>query len=151
MRTLNQILDVFETIVAGHAQLNGFVFGQISDWDDEKQNPNLYPFLFVSPPSITQEKGGLTYTFDIAVAAPLQDDEQDRRDTWSDLANVLFDVVNHFRHQENSVSDSDEMRTPLDYSFTIEPFTERLDNILTGWEATLEITTDNDNNLCLAP
>lgn len=150
-KTLNQVVDILETIQQNHGQLNGFAFGQISDWDDEKLNATFYPFLFVAPPDISEVRGERTYDFPIAVATKIQDDEGNRLDAWSDLADALFDVVNHFRHVYSSVSDSGGTRVANDFEVSISPFTERFDNMLTGWETLITIKVDSNNNLCLAP
>ena len=150
-KTLNKVVDILETIQTNHGQLNGFVFGQISDWDDEKLNATKYPFLMVAPPEISEVRGQRTYELPIAVATKIQSDEADRLDAWSDLADVIFDVVNHFRHVYSDSSDADGVRVENDYEVTISPFTERLDNMLTGWETILVLKVDSNNNLCLAP
>lgn len=151
VNTLNKVVNILREIQDGHAQLNGFKFGQIPEWDDEKLNATNYPFLFVAPPEITEARGVRTFEFPIAVGQPIRDDKSDEQDTWNSLAEVIFDVVNHFRHNYSSASDADIARVDADYAVTISPFTERLDNILTGWETVLVIRVDSENNLCLAP
>lgn len=150
-KTLNEVVKILQDIQEDHAQLNGFKFGQIPEWDDEHLNATSYPFLFVAPPEITETRGQRTYEFPIAVGQPIRDDKSDEQHTWSALADVLFDVVNHFRHSYSSVSEADGARVDDGYTVTISPFTERLDNLLTGWETVLVLQVDSDNNLCLAP
>ena len=52
------------------------------------------------------------------------------------------------------MSNADQGESPAYFTegdITIEPFTERFDNSVSGWVFTLPIVIENDYNTCIAP
>ena len=92
----------------------------------------------------------MTYSFDVYVLDMIQEDMDDRNDTFSENLQILQDVINEFKQNLYSTSwVANEI--VLDIPITAEPFTARFDNVLTGWNATLNIQVNNTNNLCISP
>jgi hypothetical protein len=61
-------------------------------------------------------------------------------------------MLRHSEHQ--STQNEDDINKGLYFSVgqqTLEPFTERFDNLLTGWVFSLSIVVANDFNACTIP
>tara|TARA_R100001086_G_scaffold238846_1_gene163847 strand:- start:6860 stop:7153 length:294 start_codon:yes stop_codon:yes gene_type:complete len=73
-----------------------------------------------------------------------------RTDTYSETLQIMQDVINEFKHAMYSTSWVDN-EVVLETPITVEPFTARFENELTGWVADISIEVNNTNNLCIVP
>ena len=65
---------------------------------------------------------------------------------------VLFEIFCEADENFNGFLDAgEEQRYFIDNDFTIEPFTERFDNAVTGWVMSFAITVENELNSCNIP
>ena len=150
MITFRNVVGYLDTIAENHLALQSFHSGFLDEVDINKLGAEDYPILYAEPGSATIDQGSLTYSFNIYVLDMLQEDSDDRNDTFSENLQILQDVINEFKQNLYSTSwVANEI--VLDIPITAEPFTARFDNVLTGWNATLNIQVNNTNNLCISP
>ena len=150
MITFRNVVGYFETIATNHLELQSFHSAFLDEVDIAKLGAEDYPILYAEPGTATIEQGALTYSFDIYVLDMLQEDMSDRNDTFSENLQILQDVINEFK--QNLVTASwVANEVVLSIPITAEPFTAKFDNVLTGWNATLNIEVNNTNNLCISP
>ena len=150
MITFRNVVGYLDTIAENHLALQSFHSGFLDEVDINKLGAEDYPILYAEPGSATIDQGSLTYSFNIYVLDMLQEDSDDRNDTFSENLQILQDVINEFKQNLYSTSwVANEI--VLDIPITAEPFTARFDNVLTGWNATLNIEVNNTNNLCIVP
>jgi len=150
MITFRNVVGYLDTIAENHLALQSFHSGFLDEVDINKLGAEDYPILYAEPGSATIDQGSLTYSFNIYVLDMLQEDSDDRNDTFSENLQILQDVINEFKQNLYSTSwVANEI--VLDIPITAEPFTARFDNVLTGWNATLNIEVNNTNNLCISP
>ena len=150
MITFRNVVGYLDTIAENHLELQSFHSGFLDEVDINKLGAEDYPILYAEPGSATIDQGSLTYSFNIYVLDMLQEDSDDRNDTFSENLQILQDVINEFKQNLYSTSwVANEI--VLDIPITAEPFTARFDNVLTGWTATLNIEVNNTNNLCIVP
>ncbi len=150
MITFRNVVGYLDTIAENHLELQSFHSGFLDEVDINKLNAPDYPILYAEPGSATIDQGSLTYSFDVYVLDMIQEDMDDRNDTFSENLQILQDVINEFKQNLYSTSwVANEI--VLDIPITAEPFTARFDNVLTGWNATLNIQVNNTNNLCISP
>ena len=150
MITFRNVVGYLDTIAENHLELQSFHSGFLDEVDINKLGAEDYPILYAEPGSATIDQGSLTYSFNIYVLDMLQEDSDDRNDTFSENLQILQDVINEFKQNLYSTSwVANEI--VLDIPITAEPFTARFDNVLTGWNATLNIEVNNTNNLCISP
>jgi len=150
MITFRNVVGYLDTIAENHLALQSFHSGFLDEVDINKLGAEDYPILYAEPGSATIDQGSLTYSFNIYVLDMLQEDSDDRNDTFSENLQILQDVINEFKQNLYSTSwVANEI--VLDIPITVEPFTARFDNVLTGWNATLNIEVNNTNNLCISP
>ena len=150
MITFRNVVGYLDTIAENHLELQSFHSGFLDEVDINKLGAEDYPILYAEPGSATIDQGSLTYSFNIYVLDMLQEDSDNRNDTFSENLQILQDVINEFKQNLYSTSwVANEI--VLDIPITAEPFTARFDNVLTGWNATLNIEVNNTNNLCISP
>jgi uncharacterized UPF0160 family protein len=150
MITFRNVVGYLDTIAENHLELQSFHSGFLDEVDINKLGAEDYPILYAEPGSAIIDQGSLTYSFNIYVLDMLQEDSDDRNDTFSENLQILQDVINEFKQNLYSTSwVANEI--VLDIPITAEPFTARFDNVLTGWNATLNIEVNNTNNLCISP
>ena len=150
MITFRSVVGYLDTIAENHLALQSFHSGFLDEVDINKLGAEDYPILYAEPGSATIDQGSLTYSFNIYVLDMLQEDSDNRNDTFSENLQILQDVINEFKQNLYSTSwVANEI--VLDIPITAEPFTARFDNVLTGWNATLNIEVNNTNNLCISP
>ena len=154
MITFKKIVDLFESIVTKHYQLQAFQSGEISEIDPNKLDQQEFPLLFLQPNTATIDIRTLTYSFDIFILTQVLDDGTGVNDAYSQTLLMMKDVVSEFRQilSSNSfVADADKSEYIIQLPVVCDPFTERFANLLTGWTATISIEVNNENNLCIAP
>ena len=150
MITFRNVVGYLDTIATQHYELKSFHSGFLDEVDIAKLGAENYPILYSEPGSAIIDTGVLTYSFTIYVLDMLQEDMDDRDDTFSENLQILQDVINEFKHSLYSTSYvADEV--VLDVPITAEPFTAKFDNVLTGWSATISVQVNNPNNLCIVP
>jgi len=150
MITFRNVVGYLDTIAENHLELQSFHSGFLDEVDINKLNAPDYPILYAEPGSATIDQGSLTYSFDVYVLDMIQEDMDDRNDTFSENLQILQDVINEFKQNLYSTSwVANEI--VLDIPITAEPFTARFDNVLTGWNATLNIQVNNTNKLFISP
>jgi len=177
MRTFRQIIDTFDTLANKHYEINSFHSGFLDEVDINKMGLEDYPILYVEPATSTIDTGTLVYTFNVFVMDMISNELGDtettrgtnqkdvrlgRLDSFSELLQVLHDIINDFKqnlHLSNPATpkytswtgDLGGTEIILQTPINIEPFTARFDNELTGWNATINLQVDNTNNRCDAP
>lgn len=153
MISYKDILDDINTIVTDHLELRRFIRGPVSEIDINKLAQDEFPFCYTECTSVDLDGGSLTYTLDVIVAQLINDDLTDRTDAYDSTLLILKDVLHVILHSQygRSIAAKIQNRIDLNLPVTITPFTARFDNDLTGWQASIDITVDNENNLCISP
>lgn len=137
-----QIIDAFKQFCTKHQQINTFYSGQ--EWDFQTEN-NMYPALVLLPQPSVMSNGAITLTFNLFVADIMHKELiASTDDIYSDTLLILQDVIAYFTDNE-------------DYDFNIvddvniEPFEEKLDDILCGWSAAINIKFRFGGSNCNLP
>ncbi len=159
MITFRNVVGFLETIAEKHFEINSFHSGGMSEVDINKLGATDYVILYAEPGEATINTGVMTYSFTIYVMDMTNDqilgdapnnERTARTDTYSETLQIMQDVINEFKQSMYSTSwvDNDVvLETPI----TVEPFTARFENELTGWAADITIEVNNTNNLCIVP
>jgi hypothetical protein len=158
MITFKKALEFFETIATKHYNINSFHSGMMDEVDINKLGAEDYIILYAEPSNATLNNGVMTYSFTIYVMDMINNEIGDapnkqrlgRVDTYSQTLSILQDVIAEFKQNLSSKSWVDD-EVVLQLPITIEPFTARFNNLLTGWSSTINIDVNNKNNLCIAP
>ena len=166
-KTFNNCIDTLKQLGIEHQQINTTTTGDIWKID---MNATLFPLLHINPVNVTTGQSTLTYNFQLFVMdavsqkddwteANLQsaDNLSNEQEVLSQCLQVCVDIIGIMRHSKWQSADASN---PLDIDdpvyftegeFSLEPFTERFDNLLTGWVFSIGIVVQNDFQTCFIP
>jgi len=147
--TYNNIISVFEDIANRHYQIKTF---KVGDQWEEDANTVSYPMLVVNPTSADMARGENGYaTFEITMNVLVSDQvykgEENENEVVSDTLQMIQDIIVEF-NQHPYYTNS---RFDIVGDLTFEPFTERNDDEVTGWQVGMTLRTPNIRKFCGIP
>ena len=163
-KTFNNAVDTLKQLGIEHHQINTTTTGDIWDID---MNETLFPLFHINPVNVTTGQSSLTYNFQLFIM-----DAVSKREDWTEanfqsadnLSNeqevassclqVCVDIIGMFRHSKWQGAGELDIDDPVyftDGEYTLEPFQERFDNLLTGWVFQVGIVVQNDFQTCAIP
>tara|TARA_R100000742_G_C4266844_1_gene84966 strand:+ start:754 stop:1281 length:528 start_codon:yes stop_codon:yes gene_type:complete len=163
-KTYNNVINTIKNIGDKHHQIATVTTGDIFDINLEKMEK--FALMHINPVNVTTQDSGLIYNFQIFImdlvaekkdwtttnyqsAERLSSEQQ----VLSDCLQISVDVISMLRHSLYQSTDGD-VNNPLYFlqgQQTLEPFTERFDNELTGWVFSLSILVQNNFDACIIP
>lgn len=141
--TLNQIVKELRTIAEAHYQINSFGFGDI--WEINASGDITYPLMWANIDNINIEGSVQKFKFDIIFCDRVKKGEVNEDDVLSDQLEIAKDVIAQLKHQDYAWSDS------LGDSVTLEAFTERLLDDVSGYSLSIILELPYDSNRCSIP
>ena len=141
--TLNQIINLFETIATNHAQINGFNFGEASDISASEQEQ--YPLLWIDVIDSGIESNTLSLNMNVKVMDIQKDDQTNERDTLSDTLSIAQDVYSALT---NPIYQDYFL---LSFATNLVPLREALADKVNGWEMNLTFELAQERNRCQIP
>ena len=165
-KTYNNVINTLKNIGDQHHQIETVTTGDIYDINLEKMEK--FVLMHINPVNVTTGDFGLTYNFQIFIcdlvsekdnwtAANIQsaNNLSNEQEVLSETLQISIDIISMLRHSEHqSTQNVDDINTPVYFAEgqqTLEPFTERFDNLLTGWVFSLSVLVANDFNACTIP
>ena len=94
MITFRNVVGYLDTIAENHLALQSFHSGFLDEVDINNLGAEDNPILYAEPGSATIDQGSLTYSFNIYVLDMLQEDSDNRNDTFSENLQIIQDVIN---------------------------------------------------------
>ena len=82
------------------------------------------------------------------------DNLSNEQEVLSSCLQVCVDIISMMRHSKWQAAGTVDIDEPVYFTegeYTIEPFTERFDNMVTGWVFTIGIVVQNDFPTCTIP
>ena len=141
--TLNQIINLFETIATNHAQINGFNFGEVSDISASEQEQ--YPLLWIDVIDSAIDSNTLSLNMNVKVMDIQKDDQTNERDTLSDCLSIAQDVYSALT---NPIYQDYFL---LSFATNLVPLREALADKVNGWEMNLTFELAQERNRCQIP
>jgi hypothetical protein len=165
-KTYNNVINTLKNIGDQHQQIATVTTGDIFDINLEKMEK--FALMHINPVNVTTGDFGLTYNFQIFICDLVSEKENwteanfqsadnlsNEQEVLSETLQISVDIISMLRHSEHqSTQNVDDINLPLYFSEgqqTLEPFTERFDNLLTGWVFSLGVVVANDFNACRIP
>jgi|TARA_Y100000015_G_C2394772_1_gene92111 hypothetical protein len=132
--TYNQIIEQFRIFASLHKQVQNFGNGDLWEIVEHNQLADFnYPLFWVADQPATLGDGTFTWNFNIMAMDLVNKDETNENDVKSDMCQVLLDAVAYFEQQNVSSSFIDWKRINLVRGSTLNSFTERFEDELTGF------------------
>jgi hypothetical protein len=165
-KTYNNVVNTLKNIGANHKQIATVTTGDIFDINLEKMEK--FALMHINPVNVVTGDFGLTYNFQIFICdlvtkksnwteANFQsaNNLSSEQEVLSQCLEISVDIISMLRHSTAQAElDSTDINAPLYFSEgqqTLEPFSERFDNLLTGWVFSLGILVANDFQTCEIP
>ena len=165
-KTYNNVINTLKTIGDQHFQIATVTTGDIFDINLDKMEK--FALMHINPVNVTTGDFGLTYNFQIFICdlvsekadwteATIQsaNNLSNEQEVLSETLQISIDIISMLRHSlHQSVEGVNDINKALYFSTgqqTLEPFTERFDNLLTGWVFSLSIVVANDFDACTIP
>jgi hypothetical protein len=165
-KTYNNVINTLKNIGSQHHQIATVTTGDIFDINLEKMEK--FALMHINPVNVTTGDFGLTYNFQIFIADLVSEKEDwteaniqsanklsNGQEVLSETLQISVDIISMLRHSlHQSVESVDDINEALYFTEgqqTLEPFTERFDNELTGWVFSLGVLVANDFNACTIP
>ena len=170
MLNYKNIIEDFAKIAKEHKQINSFGTGDIrqliyltqqkkgvpqqnNQWGDNlTDEAPTYPLLYVLPSSVSRDEQFLTHTFNIIVCDIMNVKNYNiETDLLSDTLQMCEDVLAQFKYSVTIPQGDYELKYDIVLPAQINSFSESYDDILVGWNMTIQIVLDNPLNRCIAP
>ena len=170
-KTYNNIVNTLLRLGEYHKQISTTSVGDIFDVDLSKVTK--FPLLHVNPTSVVTGESQLTYNFQIFIMDMVSEKEDwtknnasaefpklyktlsNEQDVLNETLQIATDFIGMLRHSEQqSLAGTNDINAPIYFTqdqFTIEPFSERFDNLCCGWTFTIGVLVQNDFQTCIIP
>ena len=165
-KTYNNVINTLKNIGGAHEQIATVTTGDIYDVNLEKMEE--FVLMHVNPVNVTTGDFGLTYNFQIFIMDLVSEDANwtatniqsannlsNEQEVLSETLQISVDIISLLRHSlQQSALGVNDVNDPLyfaDGQQTLEPFTERFDNLLTGWVFSIGVLVANDFDACAVP
>jgi len=142
-RTLNQVNELLEGIATAHQQINSYGIGDL--WEIVANGAVTYPLMFTVINQSSLNGKILNLNISLLFMDLVHKDESNELDVSSDMLQVGTDVIA-------------QLRSPLyeDWflvgdSVSLDDFTERFNDEVTGWKVDLSLQISEQFNLCSLP
>jgi len=150
-KTYNNVIDTIKCVGEDHYQIQTVTTGDI--WDIDLSNLTLFPLLHINIVSVNAGKGQLQHNFQLVVADIVEPNpNENEQEVLSDTLSIMLDIISIFKNGASLHHGTTyETRYWTAEDFTIEPFTERFDNTLSGWTLNFPIVIEFPYDTCNAP
>ena len=174
-KTYNNVINTLKNVGDNHYQIQTTTVGDI--WQVDLAKETKFPLMHINPVNVTTGQAQLNYNFQIFVMDLVSEKESwtnnapvpainfqsavrlgNEQEVLSDCLSICVDLIGIFRHSRqqsaNAGTNADDINAPIyftDGEFTLEPFSERFDNEVTGWVFTLTVEVVNTFQTCNIP
>ena len=176
-KTYNNVVNTLLRLGEYHRQIKSTSVGDIFSVNLEKMQK--FPLLHINPTSVTTGDSQLVYNFQIFIMDMVTEKDNWRtnrsqilspttnefkklvktlsneQDVFNETLQIVTDFIGLLRHSSRqSLLDVDDINFPLYFTqdqFTIEPFSERFDNLCCGWVFNIGVLVQNDFQTCDIP
>tara|TARA_R110001592_G_scaffold109432_2_gene305185 strand:- start:9130 stop:9573 length:444 start_codon:yes stop_codon:yes gene_type:complete len=141
-KTFNNALKLLRDIGDSHMMIYTTSVGDIYELDLEKHTE--FPLFHINPLNVDINESTMTMNFQLFICDIVTEDTQTEEDVLSDTLQIVTDILSLLRNEtyEGFFTEG---------NYTVEPFTERFDNSLSGWVVNVPIIVDNDYQSCDLP
>jgi|TARA_B100000902_G_scaffold133850_1_gene132370 hypothetical protein len=169
-KTFNNVIETLARLGEYHQQIQTVSVGDIYDVNLEKME--LFPLLHINYVNVTTGDAELVYNFQIFIMdlvsekdnwqtynakglTKLIDNKNNEQQVYNQTLEIATDFIGMLRHSSRqSLEGVDDINAPIYFTqdqFTIEPFSERFDNMLCGQVFQIGIVVMNDFDTCNIP
>ena len=143
--TLENLYKLLKDVAGANLLVSTTTIGDIFEVDLVETS---YPLLHIGTSSASYGLNTLTYSFQLIVMDLVDKDEANEEEVLSETLQIIGDILSAIRYT-NATEYTDFLHVVrIDDNISCEPFTERFDNEVSGWTATINIEVDFDASAC---
>tara|TARA_R100001480_G_scaffold117936_1_gene117342 strand:+ start:240 stop:869 length:630 start_codon:yes stop_codon:yes gene_type:complete len=144
----NNVIDALKCVAITHSMVNNVSSGTTDEVDIAANS--VYPLVHIVPGNVTAGTNQLTFNFNVLCMDLVKVDERNEQQVLSDTMQILVDIIAQYKNglllgvqqNEGVYGQAD------DRDYNLEPFTERFDNVVSGWNCSLSIVVPNNYYAC---
>ena len=164
-KTYTNAIDTLKQLGTEHEQIATTTTGDI--WKIDLAKNTLFPLFHINPVNVTTGQSSLTYNFQLFVMDTVTEKENwteaniqsanylsNEQEVMSSCLQICTDIIGMMRHSKWQGAGELDINDPVYFTegeYTLEPFQERFDNLLTGWVFSIGIVVQNDFQTCTIP
>ena len=164
-KTYNNAIDTLKQLGAEHEQIATTTTGDI--WKIDLAKNTKFPLFHINPINVTTGQSTLTYNFQLFVMDSVTEKENwteaniqsanylsNEQEVMSSSLQICVDIIGMMRHSKWQGAGGLDINDPVYFTegeYTLEPFQERFDNLLTGFVFSIGIVVQNDFQTCTIP
>jgi len=165
-KTFNNVINTLKQLGAEHDQIATTTSGDIFEIDFNDKNTK-FPLFHINPVNVTAGEATLTYNFQLFVMDAVGENsnwtnanfqsannQSNQQEVLSSCLQICTDIIGVFTNSKWQSQLTNDIDAPVyfsDVDFTLDPFSERFDNELTGWVFNIGIIVHNDFQTCNIP
>ena len=170
-KTYNNVVNTLLRLGEYHEQISTTSVGDIFDIDLSKETK--FPLLHLNPTSVTTGDSQLVYNFQVFIMDMVTEKANwtknnadanfpklyktlsNEQDVLNETLQIATDFIGMLRHSaRQSAAGVDDINFPIYFTqdqFTLEPFSERFDNLCCGFVFNIGVLVQNDFQTCDIP
>jgi putative methionine-R-sulfoxide reductase with GAF domain len=164
-KTFNNAIDTLKQLGVEHEQIATTTTGDI--WKIDLAKNTLFPLFHINPVNVETGQSTLTYNFQLFVMDAVTEKENwteaniqsanylsNEQEVMSSCLQICTDIIGMMRHSKWQGAGELDIDAPVYFTegeYTLEPFQERFDNLLTGFVFSIGIVVQNDFQTCTIP
>jgi len=152
-KTYNNVINTIKCIGEQHLEIKTITTGDIVDIDLEKMTK--FPLFHIDCTSVDVNMSQKSFNLQLFIMDIVDEDGGIEQYVLSDTLAIATDIIAILKHGEilygYDASHGEEERYFVDDDFTLEPFTERFDNAVSGWIFDMNIIIESELNSCDVP
>ena len=164
-KTYNNVIDTLKQLGNQHEQIATTTTGDI--WKIDLAKNTLFPLFHINPVNVATGQSELIYNFQLFVMDAVTEKENwteanfqsadylsNEQEVTSTCLQICVDIISMMRHSQWQGAGELDINDPVyftDGEYTLEPFQERFDSLLTGWVFSIGIVVQNDFSACVIP
>tara|TARA_R110002012_G_scaffold80983_5_gene205161 strand:+ start:138 stop:668 length:531 start_codon:yes stop_codon:yes gene_type:complete len=164
-KTYTNAIDTLKQLGAEHEQIATTTTGDI--WKIDLAKNTKFPLFHINPINVTTGQSSLTYNFQLFVMDSVTEKENwteaniqsanylsNEQEVMSSCLQICVDIIGMMRHSKWQGAGELDINDPVYFTegeYTLEPFQERFDNLLTGFVFSIGIVVQNDFQTCTIP
>lgn len=134
---LSEIRDFFER----HQLVNSFIDGQPYDF---AAKDNIYSAVVLVPTISTVQGTMLSLAFDLYFVDRIVEDGSNTKDVYNDELQIALDFISYFSERNTKWNLEAE-------NISLQPFEQKFDDILAGWQLSVSVLVPFHKNICDIP
>jgi len=169
-KSYNNVVNTLLRLGEFHKQISTTSVGDVFDLD---LTDTKYPLLHINPTNVSTGDSQLTYNFQIFIMDMVTEKADwtknnasadfpklvktlsNEQDVLNETLQVCTDFIGMLRHSSRqSIEGVNDINQPIYFTqdqFTIEPFSEKFDNLCCGWVFNIGVLVQNDFQTCNIP